>query len=412
MLELYFKYPRVLRRLRSGALGQEMDRIAAHFSELGYKRGSAKVYISRLAKFSEFAARSAGGATIEQDVIDRFVQSLGTATPRIAARTAIEHARRLAPARFSMPLRHTAPDPHGPLLGAYLDHLRQVRGLEPKTCDGLLVVARRILAWYDGDVPDQPISAMTGEHVLDVTQHLLSLSANDYTRSSTTACTRTFLRFLQWSGLNDQDLARFVPRTPCYRLAHVPPRLAWEDVRRVIDAIDVTAPSGIRDRALLLLLATTGLRNKELRSLELQDIRWRAAEVLVRRTKARRDRIVPLLQEAGAALAEYVLHARPRINSQRVFLSYVPPVGPFRSSGAISRIVRSRLERSGIEVSRIAGAHLVRHSLATQLVRQRRPINEVADLLGHRSIDTTAIYVKVALPQLADVALPFPGGAS
>ena len=134
---------------------------------------------------------------------------------------------------------------------------------------------------------------MTGEHVLDVTQHLLSLSANDYTRSSTTACTRTFLRFLQWSGLNDQDLARFVPRTPCYRLAHVPPRLAWEDVRRVIDAIDVTAPSGIRDRALLLLLATTGLRNKELRSLELQDIRWRAAEVLVRRTKARRDRIVP-----------------------------------------------------------------------------------------------------------------------
>ena len=74
-----------------------------------------------------------------------------------------------------------------------LDHLRQVRGLEPKTCDGLLVVARRILAWYDGDVPDQPISAMTGEHVLDVTQHLLSLSANDYTRSSTTACTRTFV---------------------------------------------------------------------------------------------------------------------------------------------------------------------------------------------------------------------------
>ena len=78
MLELYFKYPRVLRRLRSGALGQEMDRIAAHFSELGYKRGSAKVYISRLAKFSEFAARRTGGATIEQDVIDRFVQSLRT----------------------------------------------------------------------------------------------------------------------------------------------------------------------------------------------------------------------------------------------------------------------------------------------------------------------------------------------
>jgi len=76
------------------------------------------------------------------------------------------------------------------------------------------------------------------------------------------------------------------------------------------------------------------------------------------------------------------------------------------------RIVRSRLEQGGIELSGAAGAHLLRHSLATQLVQQRCPINEVADLLGHRSIDTTAIYVKVALPQLADVALPFPGGAS
>lgn len=161
----------------------------------------------------------------------------------------------------------------------------------------------------------------------------------------------------------------------------------------------------------MLLLATTGLRNKELRFLELGDIHWRAAEVLVRRTKAGRDRVVPLLQEAGEALAKYVLHARPKIDSHRVFLSPVAPIGPFKFSASISRIVRSRLEHCGIELPRAAGAHLVRHSLATQLVRQRRPINEVADLLGHRSIDTTAIYVKVALPQLADVALPFPGGA-
>ena len=412
MLELYFKYPRVLRRLRSGALGEEMDRIAAHFSELGYKRVSAKIYISRLAKFSEFAARHAGAATIDQDVINRFVQSLRTATPRIAARTAIEHARRLAPHRFSTPCRHAAPDPDKPLLAAYLDHLRDVRGLEPKTCEGLLVAARRILAWYHDHVPDQPFAAMTGEHVLGLMQHLLSLSANDYTRSSTTSYVRTFLRFLQWSELNSQDLARFVPRTPCWRLAHLPPRLAWEDIRRAIDAIDVTTPSGVRDRALLLVLVTTGLRNKELRSLELQDIRWRAAEVLVRRTKAKRDRVVPLLDEAGAALADYVLYARPKIASPRVFLSYAPPARPFKYSASISRIVRSRLEGGGIELSGAAGAHLLRHSLATQLVRQRRPINEVADLLGHRSIDTTAIYVKVALPQLTDVALPFPGGAS
>jgi site-specific recombinase XerD len=411
MLELYFKYPRVLKRLRSGALGNEMDRIAAHFSEVGYKRASAKIYISQIARFSAYAARHSKTATIDQDLIDRFVQSLPTVTPRISARTAIDHARRLAPDRFSTSCRRPL-DPHDPLLAAFLDHLRRVRGLESKTCEGLLVTARRILAWYDDHVPDQDLAAMTGEHVLALIQHLLSLSINPYTRTSATSHTRTFLRFLRWSDLNSEDLARFVPRTPCYRLAHLPPRLAWEDVRRTINEIEAATPSGVRDRAMLLLLATTGLRYKELRSLELRDIHWRRAEILVRRTKARRDRVVPLLQEAGKALADYVLHARPKIDSPRVFLSHRPPVGPFRTSGAISSIVRSRLERSGIELSRVAGAHLVRHSLATELVRQRRPINEVADLLGHRSIDTTAIYVKVALPQLSDVALPFPGGTS
>jgi integrase/recombinase XerD len=273
MLELYFKYPRVLRRLRSGALGKETDRIAAHFSEVGYKRGSAKIYISRLARFSAFAARHARAATIDQAVIDRFVQSLRTAAPRIAAQTAIERARRLVPDRFSTPLRHTASDPNESLLASYLDHLRHVRGLEPKTCEGLLLAARRILTWYRDHVPDRPLAAMTGEHVLAMVQHLLSLSTNDYTRASNTSYVRTFLHFLRWSDLDSQDLARFVPRTAHWRLAHLPPRLWWEDVRRVIDAIDVTTPSGMWDRAVLLLLATTGPRNKELRSLELRDIR-------------------------------------------------------------------------------------------------------------------------------------------
>ena len=412
MLELYFRYPKVLRRLRSGTFGEEMDRIAAHFFELGYKRGSARGYINHLARFSAFAARDVAGATITQDVIDRFMESLATAAPRIATRTAIAHARRLAPCCFSAPPCRTASDPDQVLLAQYLDHLHRVRGVAPKTCEGLLTAARRILAWYHRYLPDRPLAALTGEHVLALVEYMLSLSANSSTRSSTATYIRAFLRFLQWSGLNSEELARFVPRTPCWRLAHLPPRLAWDDVRHAIDAIDTTTPSGIRDRAILLLLATTGLRNKELRLLEFQHIRWRAAEVVVCHAKARRDRVVPLVQEAGAALADYVLHARPKAESRRVFLSLVPPVRPFRCSSSISRIVRARLTQSGIALPRVAGAHLIRHSLATQMVRKRRPINEVADLLGHCSIDTTAIYVKVALPQLADVALPFPGGVS
>ena len=105
MLDFYFTYPKVLRRLRDGALGNEMDRIAAHFSELGYNRASAKIYIGRLAKFSEFAARDARSARINQDVVGRFLLSFRTESPRVSASTAIVHARKVAPERFSAPRR-------------------------------------------------------------------------------------------------------------------------------------------------------------------------------------------------------------------------------------------------------------------------------------------------------------------
>lgn len=127
--------------------------------------------------------------------------------------------------------------------------------------------------------------------------------------------------------------------------------------------------------------------------------------------KAAEARIVPLLTEAGSALSEYLLHGRPQTPERRIFLCHRPPVRPFRISGTVSAIVRRRLAQLGICPVR-AGTHLLRHSLATHMVRQNRPVKEVADLLGHQHIDTTAVYVKVALPQLAMVALPFPVGAA
>jgi site-specific recombinase XerD len=349
--------------------------IESETGRLRYKASSAKLYISQLGRFSEFLGHNARSTIISQGVIDRFMLSLQAGSPRVAARTVIEHARIIVPDRFSAPSRSLITDPDGPLLAVYRDHLRHVRGLEPKTCEGILKGARRILIWFRDHRPDQPFSAITGEDVLALMQHLLSLSANHYTRSSTTSYTRGFLRFLRWSDLNSQDLARFVPRTPCWRLAHLPPRLPWPDIRRAIDAIDVLKPSGKRDKALMLVLATTGLRNRELRLLELQDIHWRTAEVIVRRTKGKRDRVVPLLDEAGTALADYVLHARPKVASTFVFLSYSPPARPFKCAASISRIIRSRLEQGGVHLTGSAGAHLLRHSLATQLVQQRRPIN-------------------------------------
>ena len=392
MLDIYFKYRGVIARFRSGALGNEIDHIAANLSKAGYKRDSAKLYLARIARFSAYATECgcSESAPIPPQIVDRYLQDRPTMASRWGAHGAICFAARCLPERFAAEPPQN--DPDHPLLTAYLQHLRDVRGLQPKTCEGLLLAARRILTWHRQNLSGTPLSALMAKDVLVMTHDLLSARRSDSARSSTTAYMRSFLRYLYWANLHAQDLSQFVPRTPCWRHAHLPPRLAWEDVQRAIAAIETTTPSGMRDRAMMLLLATTGMRNRELRDLELGDIRWRTGELVLRHTKGHRDRVLPLLDETGIALAEYVLHARPLTTDRRVFLSHVTPVRAFRYSGTISRIVRVRLRRAGISIQR-GGAHLLRHSLATRLIERQRPIKEVADLLGHRNIDTTSLYI-------------------
>jgi site-specific recombinase XerD len=160
----------------------------------------------------------------------------------------------------------------------------------------------------------------------------------------------------------------------------------------------------------LLVIAVLGLRNQEVRSLQVSDILWRTAEIRLRKTKNRRERALPLPREVGAAIADYLLRGRPRVSVPEVFLRHFTPVGPITSTHGVGDIVKKHLSRAGIQASN-HGAHLLRHSLATRMVNQAVPIKQIADMLGHASIDTTAIYTKVDTSHLAAVALPFPGGA-
>jgi integrase len=321
MLEIYFKYRRVIARFRRGALGNEIDHIAADLSTAGYKRDSVKLYVAGIARFSAYAAGCGCSRSrpIPREIVDRYLRARPTIAARWAAQVAIGHAARCCRDRFAISPSENQVDPDGPLLAAYLQHLRVLRGLQSKTCEGLVLTARRMLAWQKKHLAGKPLSELTAKHVLAMTHDLLSGCRSDSARSSTTAYMRSFLRYLHWANLNAQELAQFVPRTPCWRRVHLPPRLAWEDVRRAIDAIETTTPSGIRDRAMLLLLATTGLRNRELRQLELGDIRWRAGELILRHTKGHRDRVLPLLEEVAAAPSRSTcstsVHRRPTARS-------------------------------------------------------------------------------------------------
>jgi integrase/recombinase XerD len=297
-----------------------MDRIAEHFVRHGYKRATAKIYRIRISRFSHFAARCCGSTPISQEVIDRYLRTVATKAARAAVVSALEQAQKVARQRFIISVPDVLDDPDAPVLVSYSDYFRRVRGLEPKSYEGILLGARRFLIWFRHHQPGKNLETITAERVLAAVEDRLSHSASAATRASATSHIRTFLRFLHWAGHHNQDLARVVPRTPHWRLAHLPPRLAWDDIRRAIDLIGVATRVDLRDQALLLLLATTGIRNGEIRVLQLQDIDWRAGEVLVRRTKGKRDRVAPLLEETGAALPDYILHARPKFDSPYLFL--------------------------------------------------------------------------------------------
>lgn len=411
MLESFFKYRGVLKRMRRGPLAEELDALADYLARTGYARATSRRYLSLVASFSRYAARRGcrHPESIDGALQERFLAGLSASVSvRTLARTALRHVLRLLARRFPQaPEDARGNDPDVPLLTSFDVHLRDVRGLQPRSRDEVIRLARRMLNWHHQHRPDQPLSKLTGEDLLAFVTEISSEEVADATRSERVSHVRNFLRFLRWEGMLQEDLARLVPRVPCWRQSRGPAHLSWPEVRRVIDAIESSDPVGKRDRALLLLLATTGLRNQELRRLELRDVRWRTGDLHVRRTKGRRERLVPLVEEAGRALAEYIVHGRPQVREATVFLRHVPPVGPLACSATLSAIIRRRPWRVGIRPS-WAGAHLIRHSLATRMVQQARPVKEIADLLGHRRIDTTAVYVKVALPQLEDVALPFP----
>ena len=176
----------------------------------------------------------------------------------------------------------------------------------------------------------------------------------------------------------------------------------------MIVSCNVTTPVGLRDRAILLLLARLALRAGDVVHLRLSDLDWENARVRVC-GKSRREAGLPLPQDAGDAVLDYIEHARPRIGDDRVFLTVRAPYRPFTSSNAITDIVIQALKRAGMHDVKPKGAYLFRHSAATNLLRAGASLDVIGALLRHRSPDTTVIYAKTDRPMLLEVAQPWIG---
>jgi site-specific recombinase XerD len=216
---------------------------------------------------------------------------------------------------------------------------------------------------------------------------------------------RSLLRFLHVRGFTPRSLAESVPGVAGWRETTIPPTMPQSDVEALLASCDRSMLDGARDHAMLLLLARLGLRSIEIARLQVEDLDWRAGDLLVR-GKARRDDRLPILDDVGVALAEY-LALRGRHDSRHVFLTLRAPTRPIRAD-LVGDVVQRHCRQAGVPH---VGPHRLRHTLATRMLAAGAALAEISQVLRHSDLATTAIYAKVDLGRLRQVARPWPGAA-
>jgi site-specific recombinase XerD len=285
-----------------------------------------------------------------------------------------------------------------PLIAEYRGWMLDDRGLAPSTVLRYENLAVRFL----DRVGDRPLLSLTGR---DVSTFLLAETARVSVGSAKGRVTemRSLLRFLFLTGRTEHALAASVPPIAGWHDKGVPRGAQAPDVTRLLAACDPATLTGVRDLALLTMVARLGLRSVEVARLDLDDIDWRAGEFAVR-GKARRVDRLPLVTEVGETLAGW-LQRRPTTTSRRVFVTTKAPIVDIRPS-LVSETLRRVCLRCGVQV---IGAHRLRHGLATDMLRRGASLVEIGQVLRHRDLATTAVYAKVDIDNLRRLAQPWPG---
>lgn len=288
------------------------------------------------------------------------------------------------------------------VLASFRGYLLEERGLAPSTACAYTARASRFLG---GCAADGDLSTLTPG---DVTRAVLAESTSVSVGSVQyfVAGLRSFLRFCHLEGLVEADLSAAALAITGRRRSSLPRGISKTDADALLRSCDRRRAVGRRDHAILLTLLRLGLRASELAGLTLGDIDWRAAEIVVH-GKGRRDERLPLPADVGHAVAGYLRRGRPKTKRREVFVSALAPVGPI-GRGGVSSLVRRACLRAGLTP---VGAHRLRHTLACEMVAAGVPLPEIAQVLRHRGVSSTAIYARVDLQQLRGVARPWPGGA-
>jgi integrase/recombinase XerD len=297
------------------------------------------------------------------------------------------------------------PTPAEELVISYLHYLDRVRGLAESTRAHHQRTASELLARIGFDGDNARLRTIGAEDI----EGFLRTVGSRQSRASlqhTVGQLRSFLRFLTSQGLVASGLDRWIDTPRLYRGERLPRALSWDVVQSFLAAIDRSTPMGRRDFAMFLLVTTYGLRTCEVATLRLDDVRWRVGRLHVPRSKTRTTLVLPLTEEVGAALIDYLRHGRPDLPRREIFLRVRAPDGPLRPT-AVTEAFQAWVRRSALPIP-YQGPHCLRHSLAVHLLRQGASLKAIGDLLGHRSAESTCVYLRLHVEDLRDVALDLP----
>lgn len=391
-------------RRKPGAMGPFVEHYRSRLEQVGYTPGSTRGKLKELGRLGRWMAdRGVAVEALDEDKIQEFIADLRfrgeRRVPSLRSFVVLLEmlreqqvvAERVAPALTALDV----------LIGRYRDWMIEDRGLAAATVLRNENLARRFLQQrLTGD--DVDVAGLTGATVstfLLVECGRVSVGS----AKGRVAELRSLLRFLYVEGLTPIPLAASVPPVAGWRHTTIPKSVTAQQVQDLLNGCDRTRAVGIRDFAILMLVARLGLRSAEVAQVELGDIGWRVGELTVRGKARRRDRL-PLPVDVGDAVATYLQTGRPGCDDRHVFLTVKAPHRAIRPD-LVSDVVRRACRRAGFEP---VGAHRLRHGLATTMLANGAALVEISQVLRHQDLATTAIYAKVDIASLRQVALPWP----
>jgi len=415
-LEQVFIDPSTLRRFREGPLASELDGFCEWLSKRGFAHFTIRRHISNVSHFSRYLEQKklTDPASFNSGHVRRFItEHLPHYKHR---RSGAKHYHRVAFSihRFIEYLNEDGqPDPshycnvsYHAVIDKYFKWLRDYHNSAP----GTLTLRRQYLVQF-----------LDWLNVGSITQQLLELSPDQVetffinysqnhgraARRSMQATLRTFFRFCFAESYTPRDFAEVVPTLRTYKLDKIPRGINEEDARRLLSNINRNNDMGRRDYAIIQLLYTYGIRGGQLRALRLKDIDWQQSQIHFRALKHGKDILQPLTNEVGESLLDYLQHTRPESSYPELFLTLRAPYRPLQYSTTLSEIIARRMRAAGI-MAPTYGAHAFRHRFASRMLEHGHSLKSIADMIGHRCIQTTFIYTKVDFQALNQVALDWP----